>query len=132
MQRVGLIVTVCLASLVSLGIAQASAQTQSWPTKPIKVFIPFSAGSATDIIPRAVFDRVAADLGQPIIVENRGGAGGTIAVAGAGGEQAKHRHNEQTPGSGRTAHDHRNETPPRSGPDHLTPAWRNDGHPYCA
>src|SRR5947199_8348806 len=80
MQRVGLIVTVCLASLVSLGIAQASAQAPSWPTKPIKVFIPFSAGSATDIIPRAVFDRVSADLGQPIVVENRGGAGGTIAV----------------------------------------------------
>jgi tripartite-type tricarboxylate transporter receptor subunit TctC len=80
MQRVGLIITVCLAALVSLGIAKASAQTQSWPTKPIKAFIPFSAGSATDIIPRAVFDRVSADLGQSIVVENRGGAGGTIAV----------------------------------------------------
>src|SRR5262245_62457683 len=78
MQRVGLIVTVCLT--VSLGGAPASAQTQSWPTKPIKAFIPFSAGSATDIIPRAVFDRVSAELGQPIVVENRGGAGGTIAV----------------------------------------------------
>jgi tripartite-type tricarboxylate transporter receptor subunit TctC len=80
MQRVGLIVTVCLAALVSLGIAEASAQAQSWPTKPIKAFIPFSAGSATDIVPRAVFDRVSAELGQPIVVENRGGAGGTIAV----------------------------------------------------
>jgi tripartite-type tricarboxylate transporter receptor subunit TctC len=80
MQRVGLIVTVGVAALVALGLAQASAQMPSWPTKPIKAFIPFSAGSATDIIPRAVFDRVAADLGQPIVVENRGGAGGTIAV----------------------------------------------------
>jgi len=78
MKRVGLIATVCLAALVSLGVSGASAQ--NWPTKPIKAFIPFSAGSATDIIPRAVFDRVAADLGQPIVVENRGGAGGTIAV----------------------------------------------------
>src|SRR5215470_7772632 len=66
----------------------ASAQTwpaqtwpaQTWPTKPIKAFIPFSAGSATDIIPRAVFERVSAELGQPIVIENRGGAGGTIAV----------------------------------------------------
>src|SRR5260370_42533102 len=81
MKRVGLIVSGCLAALFSLGIAEASAQ--NWPTRPIKAFIPFSAGSATDIIPRAVFDRVAADLGQPILVENRGGAGGTIAV-GAG------------------------------------------------
>jgi len=78
MQRVGLIVTLCL----TVGIAGVSAQTptQTWPTKPIKAFIPFSAGSATDIVPRAVFDRVSAELGQPIVVENRGGAGGTIAV----------------------------------------------------
>lgn len=80
MKRGGLIVT-CIACL-ALGITESSAQTpaQTWPTKPIRAFIPFSAGSATDIIPRAVFDRVAADLGQPIVVENRGGAGGTIAV----------------------------------------------------
>jgi tripartite-type tricarboxylate transporter receptor subunit TctC len=78
MKRVDLIVSVCVAALVSMSASDASAQ--SWPTKPIKAFIPFSAGSATDIIPRAVFDRVAADLGQPIVVENRGGAGGTIAV----------------------------------------------------
>ena len=80
MKRGGLIVA-CIACL-ALGITESSAQTpaQTWPTKPIRAFIPFSAGSATDIIPRAVFDRVAADLGQPIVVENRGGAGGTIAV----------------------------------------------------
>ena len=68
---------VLVAALTGLSLPAAA---QTWPTKPIKAFIPFSAGSATDIIPRAVFDRVAADLGQPIIVENRGGAGGTIAV----------------------------------------------------
>jgi tripartite-type tricarboxylate transporter receptor subunit TctC len=56
------------------------AAAQTWPSRPIKAYIPFSAGSATDIIPRAVFDRVAAELGQPIIIENRGGAGGTIGV----------------------------------------------------
>jgi tripartite-type tricarboxylate transporter receptor subunit TctC len=78
MKRVDLIVSICVAALVSMSASDASAQ--SWPTKPIKAYIPFSAGSATDIIPRAVFDRVAADLGQPIVVENRGGAGGTIAV----------------------------------------------------
>jgi tripartite-type tricarboxylate transporter receptor subunit TctC len=76
MKRLGLIVW--LAALVCLATANVSAQ--NWPTKPIKAYIPFSAGSATDIIPRAVFDRLSADLGQPIVVENRGGAGGTIAV----------------------------------------------------
>jgi tripartite-type tricarboxylate transporter receptor subunit TctC len=62
-----------------LGLSLPAA-AQTWPSKPIKAYIPFSAGSATDIIPRAVFDRVAAELGQPIIIENRGGAGGTIGV----------------------------------------------------
>jgi tripartite-type tricarboxylate transporter receptor subunit TctC len=52
----------------------------SWPVKPIRAFIPFAAGSATDIIPRAVFDRIGPALGQPIVVENRGGAGGALGV----------------------------------------------------
>jgi tripartite-type tricarboxylate transporter receptor subunit TctC len=57
-----------------------AAAAQSWPDRPIKAVIPFSAGSATDVIPRAVFDQLAIDLGEPIVVENRGGAGGTIGV----------------------------------------------------
>jgi tripartite-type tricarboxylate transporter receptor subunit TctC len=55
------------------------AQAQTWPTKPLRAFIPFGAGSATDLVPRAVFEPLAAELGQPIVVENRGGAAGTIA-----------------------------------------------------
>ncbi len=54
---------------------------QTWPTRPIRAIIPFSAGSTTDIIPRIVFDQLGADLGQTIVVENRGGAGGTIGAA---------------------------------------------------
>jgi tripartite-type tricarboxylate transporter receptor subunit TctC len=57
-----------------------AAAAQTWPDRPIKAVIPFSAGSATDVIPRAVFDQLAIDLGEPIVVENRGGAGGTIGV----------------------------------------------------
>ena len=59
--------------------AMDGAQAQSWPTKPLRAFIPFAAGSATDLVPRAVFEPLAIELGQPIVVENRGGAGGTIA-----------------------------------------------------
>jgi tripartite-type tricarboxylate transporter receptor subunit TctC len=59
--------------------AQAQAQAQTWPTKPLRAFIPFAAGSATDLVPRALFESLATELGQPIVVENRGGAGGTIA-----------------------------------------------------
>jgi tripartite-type tricarboxylate transporter receptor subunit TctC len=57
----------------------AAAPAQTWPTKPLRAFIPFAAGSATDLVPRTVFEPLAAELGQPIVVENRGGAGGTIA-----------------------------------------------------
>jgi tripartite-type tricarboxylate transporter receptor subunit TctC len=70
-----------IAAVMSLSvITAAGAQTAAWPTKPIKAFIPFGAGSATDVIPRAVFDPLAMELGQPIVIENRGGAGGTIGV----------------------------------------------------
>src|ERR1700704_5338263 len=56
------------------------AAAETWPERPIKAIIPFSAGSATDIIPRAVFEQLSVELGQPIIVENRSGAGGTLGV----------------------------------------------------
>jgi tripartite-type tricarboxylate transporter receptor subunit TctC len=72
---------VCRGALVALGLALSfAAQAQSWPAQPIRAYIPFGAGSATDIVPRAVFDRLAHEFGQPIIVENRGGAGGTLGV----------------------------------------------------
>ncbi|MGZ3321810.1 MAG: tripartite tricarboxylate transporter substrate binding protein, partial [Xanthobacteraceae bacterium] len=54
------------------------AVAQSWPSKPIRAIIPFGAGSATDVVPRIVLEQLSAQLGQPIVVENRGGAGGTI------------------------------------------------------
>jgi tripartite-type tricarboxylate transporter receptor subunit TctC len=60
---------------------QGDAFAQAWPSKPIRVIIPFGAGSATDIIPRIVFDPLSSQLGQPIVVENRVGAGGTLATA---------------------------------------------------
>lgn len=64
----------------------ASAFAQDWPARPIRVIVPFSAGSASDIIPRLVLEQISAHLGQPIVVENRvGGSGsiGTAAVANA-------------------------------------------------
>jgi len=70
-----------------LGLAGAALATpalprlgaaQSWPSKPIRAIIPFSAGSTVDIIGRIVAEPLAAQLGQPVVIENRGGAGGTI------------------------------------------------------
>jgi tripartite-type tricarboxylate transporter receptor subunit TctC len=62
-------------------LAASAAQAEPWPSRLIKVTIPFGAGSAADVVPRVVFDRLAAELGQAIVVENRPGAGGTIGTA---------------------------------------------------
>src|SRR3974390_1956433 len=67
-------------ALVALGVFFAATSAQAWPDRPIKAYIPFGAGSATDIIPRTVFDALSAELGQQITVENKGGAGGTIGI----------------------------------------------------
>jgi tripartite-type tricarboxylate transporter receptor subunit TctC len=66
-----------LAAIVGFS---APCVADTWPSKPIRAIIPFSAGSATDIIPRAVFVQLSIELGQPIIVENRPGGGGTVGV----------------------------------------------------
>ena len=69
----------CAVVVPSLFLMPAIAVCQEWPTKqPIKVIVPFSAGSATDVIARNVFDQVSKQIGQTIITENRVGAGGTI------------------------------------------------------
>jgi tripartite-type tricarboxylate transporter receptor subunit TctC len=69
------------AGTVALPALSRMAAAQTWPTKPIRAMIPFSAGSSLDIVGRLVLDPVSAQLGQPIVVENRGGAGGTIGSA---------------------------------------------------
>jgi tripartite-type tricarboxylate transporter receptor subunit TctC len=57
-------------------LAPVAAKAQDWPGKePIKIIVPFSAGSATDIIARTVFNQVGSQIGQTFVVENRGGAG---------------------------------------------------------
>src|ERR1700743_3750728 len=77
-----------LARLLSMLFALAApvVHADEWPSRPIKATIPFGAGSATDVVPRLVFDKLSAALGQPIVIENRGGAGsmlGTIEVTKA-------------------------------------------------
>jgi tripartite-type tricarboxylate transporter receptor subunit TctC len=70
-------------SLIAAGILLAAvgpAAAQSWPTKPVRVIVPFTAGSAVDIVARAVMEQVSSQIGQPVVVENRGGAGGTLGV----------------------------------------------------
>ena len=69
-----------LLAAVSVLLATA-AQAETWPSRLIKATIPFGAGSATDVVPRLVLDRLSVELGQPIVVENRAGAGGTVGTA---------------------------------------------------
>jgi tripartite-type tricarboxylate transporter receptor subunit TctC len=66
--------------LVFIGCC-GSAVAQTWPSKPIHAIVPFAAGSATDVVPRAVLEPLSSQLGPPIVVENRGGAGTTIGAA---------------------------------------------------
>src|SRR5262245_28728276 len=61
-------------------MVSSGALAQSWPTKRVQVIVPFTAGSATDIMARTVTQRLSEQLGQPFVVENRPGAGGTIGV----------------------------------------------------
>jgi tripartite-type tricarboxylate transporter receptor subunit TctC len=64
--------------LAVLALAAGSALAQSWPTKPVKVVVPFPAGGPTDVLTRVLSDKLAAALGQPVVVENKPGAGGSI------------------------------------------------------
>jgi tripartite-type tricarboxylate transporter receptor subunit TctC len=67
--------------ILGLFFAAAAAWAENWPSRLIKATIPFGAGSAADVVPRVVFDRLSAELGQAIVVENRPGAGGTLGTA---------------------------------------------------
>jgi tripartite-type tricarboxylate transporter receptor subunit TctC len=58
-----------------------AVHAQAWPSKPIRAIVPFGAGSTIDVLGRIVVEPLATALGQPIVVENRGGAGGSIGSA---------------------------------------------------
>lgn len=62
----------------ALALAPALALAQAYPNKPIRLIIPFPPGGTTDIVGRVVADQLGKQLGQPVIVENRGGGGGAI------------------------------------------------------
>ena len=67
----------CIAGLLAALVGTA-AVAQSYPIKPVRLVVPFPAGGATDLLARAISQRAAENLGQPIVIDNRPGAGGTI------------------------------------------------------
>ena len=73
--------TVFAFSVVLTFLSSGLIFAQEWPAKTIRAVVPLTAGSATDIVARSVLDQISKGLGQPIIVENRPGAGNTIGMA---------------------------------------------------
>jgi len=67
-----------LLAVAGLGCLPAGAMAETYPSKPIRVIVPFAAGSTTDIVARAISDKVSASLGQQLVIDNKAGASGTI------------------------------------------------------
>jgi len=61
-----------------LALAQLPALAQSWPARTVKIIVPFPAGGPTDVLTRYLAEKLSAQLGQPVVVENKPGAGGSI------------------------------------------------------
>jgi len=68
------------AGLVALAASASAGAADNWPTKPIRMVIPFSAGGNTDVVARLIAPHIEKAVGQPVVVENRPGAAGNIAA----------------------------------------------------
>ncbi|PLC48201.1 MFS transporter [Pollutimonas subterranea] len=70
--------TMLAAGVLATTLLSGGAAAQGWPTKPVSLVVPFAAGGTTDVLARALGDKLSASLGQPVIVENKPGAGSTL------------------------------------------------------
>src|SRR5438128_11611176 len=71
----------CTGLSLLAAIAAAPARAADWPAKPVTILAPFAAGGTVDLVARVMAVKLGRELGQPFVVDNRGGAGGTIATA---------------------------------------------------
>ena len=67
-----------IAAVLLAAVVPATVAAQSWPTKPVKMIVPFAAGGATDVVARLLAQKLTEEWGQSVVVENRAGAGGNI------------------------------------------------------
>ena len=74
------VLSIALATLMFAGAALAQTGDAGWPDRPIRLVVPFPAGSSTDIVARIIAQKLGQRLGQQIVVENRAGASGNIGV----------------------------------------------------
>ena len=68
------------AALASLAALALPVRAQPWPARPLRIIVPYPTGGISDLVARALGDRLAARLGQAVIVENKAGASGTIGM----------------------------------------------------
>src|SRR5688500_382920 len=73
---------IALALLLALSFNLVEGQ-EAWPSRPLRFILPFPPGGSTDILGRLIAERLAAGLGQPVVTENRGGAGGNVGAEAA-------------------------------------------------
>ena len=68
------------AAICSCCLALTDGHAQTWPAKPVRIMVGFAPGGAADVTARLIAPRLAESLGQPIVIENRGGSGGLLAT----------------------------------------------------
>jgi tripartite-type tricarboxylate transporter receptor subunit TctC len=78
MKKRHLMLGLCAATLAVASLGLGLGQAQTYPSKSVRLIVPFPAGGATDLFARTLSLKISEKLGQPLVVENRPGAGGTL------------------------------------------------------